>query len=331
MRRRGLLSLAGPAITVGLSAPIATAEAEAPTGADARYQKARTSFLALEGDRSLAIQIDGGGPSLRDAHDDKAPLFVGSAIKTFILTTYLREVEAGRLSLDEQLPIDDEVRSLVSPVLGHLTGTASARVALEAMITHSDNTATDVALRRVGVDKVRAFIASTGLETIAVPNSTRRLFSYIGGAAKGVDVGWAGMERIMADQLFGTPRSPLNPVETMAGSTADFVAFYRRALRGDYLKEAGSLTEFRRIQAMADVIAALVPPGIAAYAKGGSIDWQDFHAFNASGQMVAGARPVTFSFTVNWQGPDSSIPTVGARFKAATSGMLAAIADGARI
>ena len=268
---------------------------------------------------------------MRDAHDDKAPLFVGSAIKTFILTTYLREVEAGRLSLDEQLPIDDGIRSLVSPVFANLTGTASARTALEAMITHSDNTATDVALRRVGVDKVRAFIASTGLETIAVPNSTRRLFSYIGGAAEGVDVGWAGMKKIMADQLFGTPRSPLNPVETMQGSAADFVTYYRRALRGNYLKEVASLTEFRRIQAMADLIAAVVPPGIAAYAKGGSIDWQDFHAFCGTGQMVVGDQRVTFCFTLNWQGPDSSVPTVGGGFKTAVSGMLGAIARGATI
>lgn len=331
MRRRGLLSLAGPAIIAGLSSSAAAAQAETPTGADERYRKARASFLTLEGDKSFAIHIDGDGSSTGDEHNGSAPLFVGSAIKTFILMTYLREVEAGRLSLDEQLPIDDEVRSLVSPVFANLTGTASARVALEAMITHSDNTGTDVALHRVGVEKVRAFIASTGLKTIRIPYSTRRLFSYIGGAAEGVDVGWAGMERIMADKLFGEPRSPLNPVETMAGSTADFVAFYRQALRGDYLKQASSLTEFRRIQAMADVIAVLVPPGIAAYAKGGSIDWQDFHAFNASGQMVVGARPVTFSFTVNWHGPDSSIPTVGAHFKEAASGMLAAIADGAGI
>ena len=331
MQRRSVLGLAGPAIIGGLTMPVATAEARRPHRSHGNYQKARASFLALTGETSFAIHIDGGGPFSWDSYRESVPLFVGSAIKTFILTAYLREVEAGHLSLDEQLPINDDVRSIVSPVFANLTGTASARVAMEAMITHSDNTGTDAALRRVGVDKVRAFIASAGFKTILIPDSTRRLFSYIAGAPAGVDKGWAGMEQIIAGKLFGKPRSPLNPVETMAGSAAEFVTYYRRALHGQYLKEPASLTEFRRIQSLADVIAAIVPPGIAAYAKGGSIDWEGFHAFNATGQMVAGARLVTFCFTLNWQGPDSTVPTVGAAFKAAVGDMLAAIAQRATI
>jgi beta-lactamase class A len=331
MQRRNLLTGAGPAMMAGLAAPVATAAAGTPAQAHARYQEARRRFLVLPGEASFAIRIDGDGSSLGDAHRQRAPMFVGSAVKTFILTTYLREVEAGRLSLDEQLPIDDSIRSLVSPVFGNLTGTASARVVLEAMISHSDNTATDVALRRVGVEKVRAFIASTGLLTVAVPASTRRLFSYLAGAREGVDVGWAGMRKIMADQLFGTPRSPVNPAQTMAASAADLVAYYRSALRGSYLTEAASLNEFRRIQAMADLIAAIVPPGIAAHAKGGSIDWQGFHALCAPGQMVVGRRRVTFCFSLSWRGPDSGAPAVATRLKDATSDMLRAIAAGAPI
>ena len=89
-----------------------------------------------------------------------AQLFVASAIKTFIVCQYLRDVEAGRLSEDEQLPVNDSVRNSDSAVLLDLTGTTPARSILEAMITHSDNTATDIALLRVGPNRVRSFIAA---------------------------------------------------------------------------------------------------------------------------------------------------------------------------
>ena len=45
---------------------------------------------------------------------------------------------------------------------------------VEAMILHSDNTGTDMSMKLVGVDKVRAFIASAGLTNTLIPESTRR-------------------------------------------------------------------------------------------------------------------------------------------------------------
>ena len=51
-------------------------------------------------------------------------------------------------------------------VFDHLSGTASACTVLEAMIAHSDNTATDAAMRRVGVDNVRAFLLKAKLTTL---------------------------------------------------------------------------------------------------------------------------------------------------------------------
>ena len=101
-------------------------------------------------------------------------------------------------------------------MFGHLTGTTTARSVLEAMIAHSDNTATDIALKRVGPDRVRAFIASAGFKSVKIPGSTRLLFSYLAGAPFGVDVGWKGMLEIENDKVFGRLRSPLNDRETMS-------------------------------------------------------------------------------------------------------------------
>ncbi|MEJ1975187.1 MAG: serine hydrolase [Acetobacteraceae bacterium] len=137
------------------------------------------------------------------AHAPERPLFVGSAVKTFILTRFLQATEEGSLSEDTMLPVDDSVRALVSPVFGALSGEAPARVALEAMICHSDNTATDICLRATGAAKVRSFIAQAGLSATRIPDSTRILFSYLAGAPAGVDEGWPGMQRITRGELFG--------------------------------------------------------------------------------------------------------------------------------
>ena len=103
------------------------------------------------------------------------PLFCGSAFKTFVLATYLKEVEAECLSELEQLVIDDSIRSVGGGGFEHLSGTTEARNVLEAMIAHSDNTATDVALHRVGPENVRAFISEAGLQQARIPDSDAAL------------------------------------------------------------------------------------------------------------------------------------------------------------
>jgi beta-lactamase class A len=162
-------------------------------------------FKGFPGTTSLRIDVG------NDKFASKSPgrqLFVASTIKTFIICQYLRDVEAGRLSEDEQLSVDDNVRTESSPVLQNLTGTTPARSILEASITHSDNTATDIALLHVGPDRVRSFIAAEGLRATLVPDSTRRFFSYNVGAPLGVDIGWSGVQQVLAlQQPVGPPRN----------------------------------------------------------------------------------------------------------------------------
>jgi beta-lactamase class A len=297
--RRALL------VAAAVSAPALVRPAFGAPDADVAAAVAR--FATLPANASCLVEADHPERPWKASHVPDALLFVGSAVKTFILAQYLRDVEAGRLSEDEQKSIDDAVRSPGSPVFLNLTGTTPARSVLEAMIAHSDNTATDVALATVGVERVRALIAEAGLSRTRIPASTRRLFSYLAGEAEGVDLGWDGMKRMATGSLPGPARSPMNERETMVSTADEMVRWYRRALKGEFFQKPGTLTEFKRIQAMADAIALVVPPDTAAYAKGGSIDWQDFHCFSLPGQMIVRGIPVTFCFTINWTGPDDSV------------------------
>ena len=76
------------------------------------------------------------------------------------------------------------------------------------MIMHSDNAATHIALAATGPDRVRALIAEAGLPKTQIPDSTRRLVSYLVGVRDGVDIGWAGEERMAMGETLGKPRRP---------------------------------------------------------------------------------------------------------------------------
>ena len=106
-------------------------------------------------------------------------LFVASANKTFILCEALRQADSPDIDVAEleghsPLALDSRVWSFGSPTFKdfdppNLGGIVSERTTLEAMITRSDNTATDMILKLVGADNVRRFIAAAGLQQYAHP------------------------------------------------------------------------------------------------------------------------------------------------------------------
>jgi beta-lactamase class A len=326
MRRRALVAIAPAAI----AAPSLACAASSTGGPDPDRTAgdpdgAIERFLALPGTKSYLVHAGPGGSLGRLAHEPRRLLFVGSAFKTFVLGQYLRDVEAGRLSEDEQLAIDDGVRTPGSPVFLGLAGTTAARSVLEAMIAHSDNMATDAAMLKVGADRVRALVARAGLRATRIPTSTRRFFSYLVGAPEGVDLGWAGVQRAL-EQPPGPLRPPLNEVETLASTAAEMVSWYEQALAGRFFARPETLIEFKRIQAMADAIARVVPPDTAAYAKGGSIEFGGFNCISLPGQMVVRAEhPVTFCFTLNWESSEGGFAEVAGRFAQAVAGILAGV------
>jgi beta-lactamase class A len=314
--RRSLAALA----VLALGAPAIVRRAEA-RDADSGVQAAVARFGTLPSASCLVVAEHPTAP-WRASYEPAKRLFVGSAVKTFILAQYLREVEAGRLTEEQQMKIDDAVRSLSSPVFLNLIGTTPARSVLEAMITHSDNTATDVALAAAGVNQVRALIAEAKLGATQIPNSTRRLFSYLAGAPEGVDLGWEGMQKMAAGSPATAARSALNDKQTMASTAEDMVSWYQQALRGGFFKKPETLIEFKRISAMADALAYVVPPDTAAYGKGGSIDWAGFHCFSLPGQMIVRGVPVTFCFTINWSGPSEGVGDIFKSYKNAVADVL---------
>jgi beta-lactamase class A len=319
MRRRSLFALSTGSLAAGALWPAAARAAEAPEVALRRYR-------ALPGTGTYMVRIGRGGEAGRFAHRPNHPLFIASAYKTFVLGQYLRDIEAGRLDPEAQLAVDDDVRAFGSPVLLNLAGTTPARSVLEAMITHSDNTATDIATAQVGADRVRALVAEAGLTRVRIPDSTRIFASYLFGAPIGVDIGWAGLQHLDQYPPEGF-RAPLNEVQTMAGSARDLASWYEQALRGAFFRRPETLRQFKRIQAMAVQIARVAPSDTPVYAKGGEVsDFQGFCAKSFAGQMVVGTVPVSFAFLLNWDSAEGGFAAVQEAYFDAVRDILAALA-----
>ncbi|WP_374625290.1 serine hydrolase [Pandoraea sp.] len=317
-----------------LAAPVLLSPAANAATERADLDAAVRRFAALEPKSTscLVVADAPAGKGWTAAYAPERALFVGSSVKTYILGQFLLDVEAGRhhLSGAQLCDVNDAVRTPGSPVFIQLTGQTPYRTALEAMISHSDNTGTDITLAAVGPDRVRELVRRMGLTTARVPDSTRILFSYLAGAESGTDLGWSGMQKLEHNENLGLkPRTDvINDKQTMTSSAADLVKWYRQVLAGRLFSTPSSLVEFKRISAMADAIWMTVPEGLLAYGKGGSLDWENFHALCFAGQMLVGKTPVTFCFTSNWLNGKTSVERTG-EFIAAASDVLKAAAQSA--
>lgn len=288
---------------------------------DGLSQEIVESFSVLPGQKALRIWAppDAGRPAWSAEHNPDDQLFIASAFKGFVLAECLRLEEesldpkdsiplADQLAarLGQPLPLDETVFSLGSPVFDppHLTGTVSLRTALEAMITHSDNTATDIVLRHVGPERVQAFIEGIGLQQSPIPTSTRQFFGFVGGLPDWEATTWA---QFQGESPAGDQHPILNDTITMASTANELVSFYSRALPGEFFHFAETLTEFRSILAMGD-ISVSVPLEVNGFGKGGSIDFGGSHVLTFAGGLYVPNRWVYFALLTNWtdaEGGDS--------------------------
>lgn len=87
-----------------------------------------------------------------------------SMIKLFIMATAMQDVRDGRLSLDEKLTIaEDDVVGGAGVITWYNTGDQmTLRRLLSVMITDSDNTATNIIIDRLGMDRINHYAAAHG-------------------------------------------------------------------------------------------------------------------------------------------------------------------------
>ena len=180
--RRELIG--GAAVTVG-AALVAGSNAAAATRR-LPSDEIPGFFASLPGTNALKIVAPATErtPAFDVSMNAGQQMFIGSSFKAFVAAEALRQDDSAdvvQTISQRQLALDDSVWSPDSATFNppHLSGQVSERTALEAMVLHSDNTGADMALKQVGPDNVRAFIASAGLTNTLIPDSRRSFIGYL--------------------------------------------------------------------------------------------------------------------------------------------------------
>ncbi|MDP9471324.1 MAG: class A beta-lactamase-related serine hydrolase, partial [Chloroflexota bacterium] len=167
-----------------------------------------------------------------------------STIKTAILVALYREVDVGRLDLGEVRRVDAAAKTPGSGVLGWLRDDLPLTLAdlASLMIAVSDNTASNLLLDAVGIDRVQATIAELGLTATAL---NRR--------------------------FLGRAPGPGEPDNTT--SAADLVSLLVAIAEGTAASPASCerMWETLRLQQHRDRLARHLPPEIVFGGKSGSL------------------------------------------------------------
>lgn len=113
----------------------------------------------------VALYVKDLSTGVRYTHNSATPMYIASGIKIAVMVELFRQIQRREVRLDEELiygPLD--VRD-GAPVVSYLRqGTpVQIRILLEAMMQQSDNAATDMILRRIGVPNVNKGLVQEGI------------------------------------------------------------------------------------------------------------------------------------------------------------------------
>jgi len=154
--------------------------------------------LAGMGETKLAVmEVEGGecaAPTF-EFGDVSEPMPIGSAFKLYVLGAVADAVAAGDLAWDDDIPIEEEHRSIPTGVLQDEQAgeTFSLREMAEVMIAFSDNTATDHLIALVGREAVEQAFTDYGMENpqLNIPlMDTMDLAALKVGPASGLATQW---------------------------------------------------------------------------------------------------------------------------------------------
>jgi beta-lactamase class A len=251
------------------------------------------------------------GPEILVQLNSNRRMFAASTLKAIILCERLRQLDSPTVEkqiTQHELALDKSIWSPGSAIFNppDLSGLVSERTAMEAMVIHSDNTATDMVLKAARADAVRRFIASIGLKKTMIPDSTRIFAAYLVGASNYKTITW--------DELISIPPGPLahpflNNVETLASSPSDLVSFFSRALQGRFFSHPETLFQFRRILLLGDINSLVpFPLGLSVFGKAGYADVEGAHARSIAGAVYFPNRWIYFSFMLNWNAEQGDDP-----------------------
>ena len=152
------------------------------------HQSVAAIAARLGGTVGVAARNLASGAEVHIGADDRFPM--ASCFKIPVMVEVMRQVDAGALRLDDRLTLAEADKSPGSTLIHCHEGLRpSVRDLLYLMITLSDNTATDMLWRLIGLGSVNETMRRLGLETIDCFMPNREFFLI----ESGVGEEWAGL------------------------------------------------------------------------------------------------------------------------------------------
>ncbi len=114
----------------------------------------------------FALYVKDLSTGVKYTYNANTPMYLASGVKVPVMIALFKQIRAGQTTLDEEMIYSAADVRDGAPLLSFLrVGTpVSLRILVEAMIQQSDNAATDMVIRHVGLDNVNAVLKEMGLE-----------------------------------------------------------------------------------------------------------------------------------------------------------------------
>jgi beta-lactamase class A len=235
---------------------------------------------AFDGDVGVAAIHVESGRGVASSGD--RPFFLASVYKLPIAVALLRRVEAGSLALSDSVRLDPwDFRIGRSTLAPNRPGGGTYTVAglLDAMVTDSDNTASDALLALAGGPRaVTDTLAALGLDGIRIDRSEGETLFEFYGLPDSVPADDRTPARVSALVRASPRQANADAVARFAAEPKDAASalavaeLLDRLWRGELLKPAGTrlLLERLRNSAIETRIVAGVPPGTPVWHKTGT-------------------------------------------------------------
>lgn len=198
----------------------------------------------------------------------------GSTFKAIVAAETCRQVEEGRIDWADELVIRPEDRVPASAALENLADGATVPLdeAVRIMLSHSDNTATDLVLGTVGHGSIVRLAESLGLSDMTIPVSTKELY--------------ARPEHEQGDAF----------TTTMSDLRRFYDAIFKKALFVD-TETHDRMLEF--LHAEDQLQGTNWPNGVTCYRKSGSFESELLVAQAIAGTFSKDGRVATFAMSAN--------------------------------
>jgi beta-lactamase class A len=295
MRAKLSLAVAATWIISGLlpASPAGSAEAGLMAVAQSATPPASTPSIraraAIEAEiRRIAASIDGEtgvyavhletGATVGVNSTDSFPM--ASTFKIAVAGTVLAQVDAGRLSLDQLVPVDPDLEVSsegITEVFPFPGLSVSIHNLIDTMLVRSDNSATNVLSHLVGgPTAVTAWVRGLGIEHMRIDGDTKdivaRFFGVLLPSGLSLDAAVAANPKLLEMSKNPSPAFDDDPRDT--ASPESMVLLLSRIAQGHVLSPSSTevlLGAMKRDVTGRDRLRGMLPPGTAVADKTGTI------------------------------------------------------------